>query len=59
MGCNVAQKLIAGHLAVALIEERPVAEAARFAVTVATFSITKYGSQNSYPLRAALAEFLS
>jgi ribokinase len=49
----------AGALAVALLEGRPLAEAARFAVTVATFSITKYGSQNSYPSRAALAAFLT
>jgi ribokinase len=49
----------AGALAVALLEGRPLEEAARFAVAVATFSITKYGSQNSYPSRAALAEFLS
>jgi ribokinase len=48
----------ADALAVALLEGRPLEEAACFAVTVATFSITKYGSQHSYPSRAALTEFL-
>jgi ribokinase len=44
----------AGALAVALVEGQPQYEAVRFAVAAATFAVTRYGSQPSYPTRAEI-----
>jgi ribokinase len=49
----------AGALSVALLEERPVLEAARFAVAAATLSVQKYGAQPSYPTRSELEHALA
>jgi ribokinase len=49
----------AGALAVALVEGRPRHEAVRFAVAAATFAVTRYGSQPSYPTRAEIERLLA
>lgn len=48
----------AGGLAVALVQDRPVVEAARFAVAASTCAVGVYGSQESYPDAARLAAVL-
>ena len=46
-------------LAVALAEEKPIAEALRFANAAAAISVTRAGAQASIPTRAEVDEFLS
>jgi ribokinase len=46
-------------LAVALAEDRPIAEALRFANAAAAISVTRIGAQASVPSRADVDEFLS
>ena len=47
-----------GGLAVALLEGKPLVEAARFAAAVAAFSVTRPGAQPSLPTRAELERWL-
>jgi ribokinase len=47
-----------GALAVALAEERPLAEALRFAQAAAAISVTRAGAQPSAPTRAEILAFL-
>jgi ribokinase len=49
----------AGALAVALLQRRDPQTAARFAVTTAALTVTKYGSQPAYPTREDLESHLS
>jgi ribokinase len=49
----------AGALAVALLERRPLEDAARFAVFCSTLATTVYGSQAAYPERARLEQVLA
>ena len=48
-----------GALAVALAEERPLAEALRFAQAAAAISVTRPGAQPSAPTRAEIEAFLA
>jgi ribokinase len=41
---------------VALLEQRPMVEAVRFAAAASLLAVTGYGSQPAYPARAALEE---
>jgi len=45
----------AGGLGVAVLEGRDPIAAARFAVAVSSFAVTRYGSQSAYPTRDELA----
>jgi ribokinase len=45
-------------LAVALAEDRPIAEALRFANAAAAISVTRMGAQASVPSRAEVDQFL-
>jgi ribokinase len=47
-----------GALAVALAEERPLAEALRFAQAAAAISVTRAGAQHSAPARGEILAFL-
>lgn len=49
----------AGALAVALAEQQPLAEAARFAVAAAHVAVTGYGSQSSFPTREQIHQMLT
>jgi ribokinase len=49
----------AGGLAVALISGRAPRDAVKFAVSTASFAVTRYGSQAAYPTRAELERFAS
>jgi ribokinase len=48
-----------GALAVALAEERPLAEALRFAQAAAAISVTRAGAQPSAPTRAEIDAFIA
>jgi ribokinase len=48
----------AGALAVALLEQRPVLQAVCFGVAAAHVSVTRYGSQASYPTREEIDTLL-
>jgi ribokinase len=49
----------AGALAVALLEAKPLHEAARYAVACASLAVTGYGSQEAYPDRERLDRLLA
>jgi ribokinase len=49
----------AGALGVALLEGQPLAQAASLAVSAASFSVTRYGAQPSYPSREELEAFVA
>jgi ribokinase len=49
----------AGALSVAVLEGQSLLQAARFAVAAADHAVTQYGSQASYPTRAALEHRLN
>ena len=46
----------AGALAVALLEQRPIVEAACLAAAASLLAVTGYGSQPAYPRRADVEE---
>jgi ribokinase len=48
----------AGAMAVAILEQRSHADAARFAVAASHISVTRYGAQPSYPKRAEIESML-
>jgi len=47
-----------GSLAVALVEQRPLGVAVRFASAAAALSVTRMGAQASAPWRAEIGTFL-
>ena len=47
-----------GSLAVALVEQRPLGDAVRFASAAAALSVTRMGAQASAPWRAEIETFL-
>lgn len=49
----------AGALAVALLEQRHLDEAAAYGVAAASFAVTRYGSQPSYPERGDVERLLA
>jgi ribokinase len=56
---TAAGDVFCGALAVALVEEKPLVEAARFANAASAISVTRLGAQPSIPLRAEIEQFLS
>jgi ribokinase len=49
----------AGALGVALLEGRPLIQAARFAVAASHCAVTRYGSQEAYPARDEIEGMLA
>ena len=56
---TAAGDIFNGALAVALAEDRPIAEALRFANAAAAISVTRLGAQPSVPSRAEVDSFLA
>ena len=53
-----AGDVFCGALAVALVEEKPMKEAVRFATAAAALSVSKLGAQPSIPFRQEIVSFL-
>lgn len=56
---TAAGDIFNGALAVALLEEKPLQEAVRFANAAAALSVTKLGAQSSAPTRGAIDRLLA